>query len=282
MIHWRRCSNPGASTGRSRVNNWREGGNTVFEPRGVTKYSLSFERPLMNAAGSLGFAPDWRNVPELGMLGAFVTNPVSLGRRTPASNRRFLPFPGGFLLHSGYPNPGLRQVIHRYSRQWALQPLPVWVHLLVQHTGELDTMLRLLEGRAGVAGIEIGLAKETSWQEAQAIITAAHGELPLIVRLPLERALELASPVMEAGASAISLGPPRGALPAAEGKPIVGRLYGPALFPLALEIVKSLVERGMTVIGAVGVYQPGDVEVMLTAGAIAVQVDTALWRGWWG
>ncbi len=236
----------------------------------------------MNAAGSLGFAPDWRNVPELGMLGAFVTNPISLGRRTPAGNRRFLPFPGGFLLHSGYPNPGLRQVIRRYSRQWALQPLPVWVHLLVQHAGELEAMLRLLEGRAGVAGVEVGLATEMSLQEAEAITAAAIGELPLIVRLPLERALELAHPVIQAGASAISLGPPRGALLSAEGKPIAGRLYGPALFPLALEMVKSLVEKGVTVIGAGGVYQPGDVEAMLAAGAIAVQVDTALWCGWQG
>lgn len=254
----------------------------LFAGRGMTKYSLGFERPLMNAAGSLGLAPDRRNLPELESLGAFVTNPISLGRRVPASNRRFLPFPGGFLLHSGYPNPGLREAIRRHSQQWARQPLPVWVHLLALNAGELEYMLRMLEGRAGVAGLEIGLPPAVDLGEVQAMTAAATGELPLIVRLPLERALELANPVMEAGASAVSLGPPRGALPTAEGKIVSGRVYGPAVFPLALEMVKSLAGMGVPVIGAGGVYQSTDVEAMLVAGAIAVQIDVALWRGWQG
>lgn len=255
---------------------------TLFEGRGVAKYSLEFERPLMNAAGSLGFAPDRRNLPELESLGAFVTNPLSLGRRVPASNRRFLSFPGGFLLHSGYPNPGLREAIRRHSQHWARQPLPVWVHLLAQSAGELQSMLKMLEGRAGVAGVEVGLAAGVDLGEAQAMIAAATGELPVIVRLPLERALELAILVMKAGASAVSLGAPRGALPTPEGKIASGRVYGPAVFPLALEMVKSLAGMGVPVIGAGGVYQPADVEAMLAAGAIAVQIDVALWRGWHG
>lgn len=255
---------------------------TFIEGRGITKYSLEFERPLMNAAGSLGFVPDWRKIPELGSLGAFVTNPLSLVRRSPASNRRFLPFPGGFLLHSGYPNPGLRTAIRRYSQQWERQPLPIWVHLLAQNAGECETMLRMLEGRAGVAGVEVGLAAEVDWREAQAMTAAAIGELPVILRLPLERALELANPVMEAGASAVSLGPPRGALPTKEGGIVSGRIYGPGVFPLALQMVKSLARMGVPVIGAGGVYQPGDGEAMLAAGAIAVQIDVALWRGWQG
>jgi dihydroorotate dehydrogenase (NAD+) catalytic subunit len=253
---------------------------TLFEAQGTTKYSLAFERPLLNAAGSLGFTPDWRDVPELHNLGAFFTNPVSLGARTPASGTRFLAYPGGFLLHSGYPNPGLKRVLQQYSQSWARQPLPVWVHLLAQNPGELGQMVRFLEGREGVAGIEVGLAAEVDRLSAQAFTAASLGELPVIVRVPLERAYDLAPAVMRAGASAVSLGPPRGGLPSPESRLISGRMYGPATFPQALETVKALVRLGISVIGAGGVYQPADVEAMLSAGAIAVQIDTALWRGW--
>ena len=75
------------------------------------KQDLTFRTPLMNAAGMLGFIPNPRAPLDLGWLGAFVTNPVSLSPRQPAENRVMLPFAGGFLLHTGLPNPGLRVVI---------------------------------------------------------------------------------------------------------------------------------------------------------------------------
>ncbi len=42
------------------------------------KRDLYFSKPLMNAAGSLGFAPDSRAGISLDEFGAFVTNPFSL------------------------------------------------------------------------------------------------------------------------------------------------------------------------------------------------------------
>ena len=246
----------------------------------MTKYGLTFEKPLMNAAGSLGYTPDWRSGFDLEQLGAFVTNPVSPGKRTPAHGKRYLPFPGGFLLHTGYPNPGLRAVLRRYSAHWARQSLPVWVHLLAQGVDEVAQMVRLLEEQEGVAGLEVGLASDIELAAAQAFTQAARGELPVVVRLPMERAGQLAGGVLDAGAAAISLGAPRGALPD-PGKGLVsGRLYGPAIFPMALETVRSLARSGIPVIGAGGIYQAEQVEAMLAAGAIAVQLDVVLWRGW--
>jgi dihydroorotate dehydrogenase len=128
----------------------------------MPKVDLSLTFPLMNAAGALGFAPDAHQADELKRLGAFVTNPISLHRRTPAQGRRYLEFPGGFLLHTGYPNPGLNAAIRRYGRRWASTPLPVLVHLLPLHPRQLSQMLASLEGLEGVGGIEIGLPPDTN------------------------------------------------------------------------------------------------------------------------
>jgi len=250
------------------------------------KLDLSFDPPWMNAAGSLGFTPDRRGPLDLSRLGAFVTNPVSLEPRSPAHGTRYTAYPGGFLLHTGYPNPGLRAVLRRYGEQWGRSPLPVLVHLLCQQVDELTLAVRRLEGLPGVAGIELGLAPEIEGQQVVRLAQAATGELPLVLRLPLERAVELASWLKERstdldGLAAFSLGPPRGLLPGPDGGLARGRLYGPAVFPLALQVVKELSLLGIPVIGAGGVYRLEQAEAMRAAGAVAVQLDTVLWRGGW-
>jgi len=58
-----------------------------------------------------------------------------------------------------------------------------------------------------------------------------------------------------------------------------GRLYGPAIFPQALEATNDLVERGIPVVAAGGIYSSTQIDAMLAAGARAVQLDTWLWRG---
>jgi dihydroorotate dehydrogenase (NAD+) catalytic subunit len=247
----------------------------------MPKYDLIFLPPVMNAAGSLGFSPK----PHLPMmqdeLGAFVTNPVSLGRRTPANQRLCLEFSGGFLLHSGHPNPGLSGVLQRYAASWRGARIPVIVHLLVQSAHEVREMVRRLEQRGGVSAIELGLASDCTPTTALELIQAAQGELPVILRLPLEIAIMLGEALQEAPVYAFSLGAPRGALQQAEGELVHGRLYGPSLFPLALAVTERLGKGVVPVIGAGGIYQPDQIQTMLAAGAIAVQLDAVLWRlGW--
>jgi dihydroorotate dehydrogenase (NAD+) catalytic subunit len=240
----------------------------------MPKNDLYLDQPLMNAAGTLGFAPDPKSPVDISRFGAFVTNPISRGPRTPAKGKRFSAYPGGFLLHSGLPNPGLRAAIKKYGKRWARSPAPVIVHLLALEPTSLFRMIERLEGLEGVMGIEVGLPPEVDPDTAYDFAQAALGELPAILRLPLEQADELAHIVIEAGASAVSLGAPRGKL---EG--ISGRMYGPGVFPLALRAVDKLAGSGIPIIGAGGVYQPKEVKSMLGAGAFAVQVDSILWRG---
>ncbi|MBL8100878.1 MAG: hypothetical protein JNK81_16970, partial [Anaerolineales bacterium] len=53
------------------------------------KRDLFFSKPLINSAGMLGFAPDFRSLGDFGSLnklGAFVTNPISLRPRLPTGS----------------------------------------------------------------------------------------------------------------------------------------------------------------------------------------------------
>lgn len=253
----------------------------------MPKFDLLLDPPLMNAAGSLGYAPDPHGPIGLASLGAFITNPVSLGRRSPANNPQQMDFPGGFLLHTGYPNPGLLEVIRNYSERWARSPVPVFVHLLVQNPGEIALAVSRLAPLPGVAGIELSLPPDSDAASARifasALAEAAEGELPAILRLPLEHAAALAPALVGKELAAISLGPPRGALLNQDARLVRGRLFGPALFPLALAAVHALAGAviGIPVIGAGGVYTPLQAQAMRSAGAMAVQLDSVLWRGAW-
>jgi dihydroorotate dehydrogenase len=255
----------------------------------MPKFDLALTKPVMNASGTLGFVPDARGPCDLSMLGAFVTNPISLRPRVPAAPPNYQPYPGGFLLHTGYPNPGFRAAIKRYASRWAQSPLQVLVHLLASGShatslDELTDMVQGLEGRQGILGIEIGLPPDADAQTACAIAQAALGELPLILRLPLENALLLSRALLQNGLgdalSAVSLAPPRGALHV-QNRLATGRLYGPALFPLSLATVGAIHQAGLAVIGAGGVYHQEQVQAMLSSGATAVQLDAVLWRDGW-
>ncbi|MBN1668538.1 MAG: hypothetical protein JW862_15695, partial [Anaerolineales bacterium] len=213
----------------------------------TAKLDLYLASPVMNAAGTLGFAPNRRGAIDVSQLGAFVTNPISLAPRSPASGRRYQPTAGGFLLHTGYPNPGLSRVVRQQRRSWAQAGLPVIVHLLAQEPDSLHQMVLRLEGLENVMGIELGLPPELEQGTAQALVRAAIGELPVIARVHLEQVLAepalvlaLLETILQAGASAISLGAPRGSLAQPDGKRFSGRLYGPAVFPLALRAVENL------------------------------------------
>ena len=241
-------------------------------------FDLALSTLVMNAAGSLGFAPPGQFQDIFGGLGAFITNPLDRNGRSPAQNRDLIPFPGGFLMHTGYPNPGLRRAIRRYAPAWKRSPVPIIAHLLADGEADLAEMVRMLEGVEAVAAVEISLPPGESIEGVSRLVAAAAGELPLIVRLPLGEAEALARVCMAGGAAAVSLGPQRGALPGAGGKLLHGRLYGPGLFPQALEAVRALARAGVPIIGAGGIYRREQVEIMLAAGAIAVQLDSVLWR----
>ncbi len=259
------------------------------------KRDLYFSKPLMNAAGSLGFAPDSRAGVALDAFGAFVTNPFSLRPRLPAAKPELIEYPGGFLLHTGLPNHGLSAGIKKYASRWDKSVIPIIIHLMADRPEETQRMVRMLESQENVMAAELGFAPLLANDIIRLTLEMCLGELPLIFSLPVEQVLSLGPRLIQEGAQAISISAPRGALPltpspslrnasqaaTGRGELITGRLYGPSLFPQTLETVYSAAKLGFPIIGAGGVWNKENADAMLSAGALAVQVDAALWGFDW-
>ena len=264
------------------------------------KQNLTFSTPYMNAAGTLGFAPDYRAPLPWDSFGAFVTNPFSLRPRMPTAKPALVEYPGGFLLHTGLPNPGLPAATKKYARRWSDSRLPIIVNLMADRPEETMRMVQSLEGRENIVAVELGFAPLLADDIILMTIEMCLGELPLIVSLPVEQVLSLGPRVIEEGAAAISLAAPRGMLtltlrqaqggvlgplsspkgaPEGRGEFVTGRLSGPSLFPQALLTVRDAVNANLPVIGAGGVGTKANADAMLSVGALAVQVDASLWKG---
>jgi len=247
------------------------------EERPVLKRELLLDNPFVNASGTLGFAPEPRLAPALRGLGAFITNPISRAPRVPAANRAVIPFLGGFLLHSGYPNPGITRVISHFRQRWAAAPLPVIVHLLVETPAALAEMLPKLEGLENILAVELGLPPDCHPDLLAALFEAGYGELPLVPCVSPEQVPVLLGVLTGLAPAAVHLVEPRGALPDRDGTIIPGRLYGPAIFPVMLRAARVLVTAGLRVIANGGVTARWQVDALLETGVLAVGLGSALW-----
>lgn len=241
------------------------------------KRDLYFSKPLINAAGSLGFSPDSRNGIPLDSFGAFVTNPLSLRPRLPAAHPAVIEYPGGFLLHTGLPNPGFNAALKKYSAKWKRADLPIIIHLMADRPEEAQRMVRELENVENVMAVQLGFAPLLADDIILLTLEMCLGEMPLIFALPQEQILTLGPRLAGNGAEAVSLAAPRGAVYDKAGNLVTGRLFGRSLFPRALDVVRSAAMSGLPIIGSGGVWTDADAESMLKAGAIAVETDTRLW-----
>jgi dihydroorotate dehydrogenase (NAD+) catalytic subunit len=243
------------------------------------KRDVVIDPPIMYAAGFLGFADEARRHIDLAQLGAFVTNTLSLQPRSPANPPRLIQFPGGFLVHSGHPNPGLSRAISQYHRTWSELPVPVIVNLLARSPGEAAEMVRMLEGLENVMAVELLVQAEPIEAQGDLVEAACSGELPVIARVPVTASTILVKMAEEAGAQAVSLGPPRGTLRAPSGELVSGRIYSPLNLAFGLENVqrwRSILE--LPVLGSNGSDSSEHMGMIVQAGASGVQLDVGLWR----
>jgi dihydroorotate dehydrogenase (NAD+) catalytic subunit len=247
----------------------------------MPKQDLAFRSRIINAAGMLGFTPDPRKIPGYDLLGAFVTNPVSLLPRSPASERCSIPYMGGVLLHSGFPNPGLAKIIGKYSRQWGISSIPIILHLMVSDDLEMEKILRILEPVEGITGLELSFEQGFEPQKIARLLQDALTEWPVIAQLYMEQMCSVLPLLENAELSAVSISPKRGKLStqvvSGEKRLVSGRLYGTSLYAQAMTDLEQALAYKVPVIASGGVTTLEQVEQLIQAGAYAVQIDTVLW-----
>jgi dihydroorotate dehydrogenase (NAD+) catalytic subunit len=232
------------------------------------KRSLALASPLILASGSM----------EDSGVGALVTFPLTLAPRSAGSCPHVIEVPGGCMLRTGAANPGFAHVLREHARTWAVSPCPIIVALAIQAESHWPDMGARLERVPGVGGIELYL--NPTMDAAGAIrATRAATDLPILAKLDLDNAHETAAGCIEAGANALVIGrAPRG-MAFVDGRAWYGRLYSPAVQPIALRVVAQIaaLQLGVPLVACGGVHAAGDVRAFLSAGAVAVEIDSAAW-----
>jgi dihydroorotate dehydrogenase (NAD+) catalytic subunit len=248
----------------------------------MDKNSLIVENPVMPAAGTLGFGDTYSGLIQYEKLGAFVTAPVTYHPFKAATGTRVVQLDGGMLMHTGLPNPGISKVLARHRQAWEAMPVPIILHIVVTSFEHVRKCASRADAEHAVDALELGLNDDINWKEAEQITAAAvrNTEKPVLVRLPVQDAFNIAGAVAEAGAGAVvACAPPRGsARDPYSGRMVSGRIYGPLVKPQILRIVGQLAEQlPVPVIASGGIHNQQDAHDFLDAGARAVQVDAATW-----
>jgi dihydroorotate dehydrogenase (NAD+) catalytic subunit len=245
------------------------------------KIGLSLTNPVMIAAGCGGYGPAYRPLIDLSAFGALVTNPITLRPQHGIPQPRLVETTAGLVLNTGEQNPGVKKVIQLYAKIWRNLGIPVIAHLPAAEPDDLCRAAGALAGVEVIAAIELGLPDDAVPREVAAWLRAVRegGALPVLVKLPLTAAVKLAAAAEDAQADALVVGsPPPGTALAANGQMVSGYLYGPAMHSLVLRQMQLVrAEVDLPIIACGGIHSPADAQAFLSAGSVAVQLDTLLW-----
>ena len=258
---------------------------------------LRLANPVLVASGTFGYGVEYGDVIDVERLGAICSKGTTLRPRVGNAPPRVTETPAGMLNSIGLQNPGVEQVLERYAERWSSWDVPVIVNVAGESVEDYVEVARRLDGQPGVAGIELNISCPNVGRgglqfaldaDAAAEVTAAvraATELPLMVKLsPAATDVRgIARAIEAAGADSISaVNTLSGmAIDRERRRPLLGNTYGglsgPALKPVALRVVyevAQVVRIPIVAIGGVGSLD--DVLDYLLAGAVAVQVGTAV------
>jgi dihydroorotate dehydrogenase (NAD+) catalytic subunit len=130
------------------------GGGTASGALAVEVAGLSFQNPLVLAAGTAGYGRELADVIDLARLGGIVTKAVSLQPRHGAPSPRVAEFGGGMINAIGLANPGLEEV-RRVHLPWLAEHLP-GTRVIVNVVGNaVEDYAAVVEGLDGSAGVDV-------------------------------------------------------------------------------------------------------------------------------
>lgn len=270
-----------------------------FEGRLAVSFAgISFQNPIVLAAGTAGFGRELAGTMDLEALGGIVTKAVSPAPRAGAPAPRVGEFPGGMLNAIGLANPGLEAVRAEHlpwSRDHLLRARTI-VNVVGSAVEEFATVVAGLDDLGGhvayelnvscpntkAGGVEFGADPAT----LAAVVRGARAVTtrPLLVKLSpaLTDIVAAARVAVDSGADGLTLvNTMPGLLIDVESRhPLLGYgtggISGAALLPIGVRAT-WLVHRALPAVpifGLGGVAQVADVVQYLLAGATLVGIGT--------
>ncbi len=258
---------------------------------------LTMRSPVMLASGTVGYGPEYEGVIDFEATGAIVTKTITLEPREGNAPPRLVETPGGLLNAIGLENVGLERFLAEKLPEAAQLPLPIVVSVAGTEPAQFGQLAAAVGERDEVAAIELNIScpnverpRNPVWSDPVAvgeIVSAARGATDKTLSLKLSPntsdILSVAEAAERAGVDALTVA---NTLPGMRidielRKPalgnVTGGLSGKALMPVNLALVWKVAGHvSVPVIGSGGLADTGDALEFLAAGAVAVQVGTAL------
>ena len=259
---------------------------------------LVMRNPVGVASGTFGYGEEYGSLVDIDCLGALYTKAVTPEPRPGNPAPRLADAPAGMLNSIGLANPGLDVFIADILPGLRARRCAVIVNVAGRTEDDYVRVVERLEAEDGIAGYEInvscpnvahgGLAFGTDLAQVERLtrrLADAVGTRPLIVKLSpnVTDITAIAKAAEAGGAAAVScintlVGM---VIDTKARKPVLatgtGGLSGPAVRPVGVAMVyKASRAVSIPVIGLGGICDADDALQYLLAGAVAVQVGTAL------
>jgi dihydroorotate dehydrogenase (NAD+) catalytic subunit len=258
---------------------------------------LTMKTPVMLASGAVGYGTEYEGVIDLGAVGAIVTKTITVEPREGNAPPRLVETPGGLLNAIGLENVGLERFLTEKLPEAARLPVPVIASIAGTTPEQFGRLAAAVGARGEVSAIELNIScpnversRNPVWADPRAveeIVSAARAATKKMLMLKLSPntsdILSVAEAAERAGADALTVANtlPGMRIDVARMKPalgnVTGGLSGRALLPVNLALVWKVAGHvSIPVVGSGGVADARDALEFLTAGAVAVQVGTAL------
>lgn len=261
----------------------------------VNLCGVKLKNPVIAASGTFGYGMEFNEFYPVSRLGGVACKGTTLKERQGNPPPRIVETDGGILNSVGLQNPGVDRFISVYLPWLKKQGTAVIANIAGNTVEEYCEMAEKLSG-TDVDIIELniscpnvkhgGVSFGTSCESVAEVTSQVKLRLkkPVMVKLtPNVTSIgDIAKAAEDAGADALSL------INTITGmridiktrRPILrnntGGLSGPAVFPVAVRMVREVYKRvNIPVVGMGGISKWEDAAEMMIAGACAVQVGTA-------
>jgi dihydroorotate dehydrogenase (NAD+) catalytic subunit len=256
---------------------------------------LALRNPILTASGTFGYAREMERIVDFSHLGGVLPKTITKAPRPGNKPWRTVETAAGLLNSIGLDNDGIDAFIEQHLPYLATLPTAIIVSIAGSSHDEFVAMAAQLEGRPGIAAIELNIScpnvahgvdfgADAGMCERLVRDIRSQSSLPILAKLTpnVTRIADIAKAAEAGGADAISLiNTVLGmAVDWRKKRPllgnVVGGLSGPAIKPIALRCVYQVSKVVQTpLVGIGGIATIDDVMEFLVAGASAVQIGTA-------